>query len=110
MQGYATACIVASGSQVMAFAFMESLVGVCCLTLYSQTPGMVGPLRVNLSQEQGHVSHTFETDIHISVYVYMFVSLLISNEKYNCQADGIAYFGRSVHCLPIGRLLGKPSC
>ena len=53
---------------------------------------MVGPLRVNLSQEQGHVSHTFETDTHISVYVYMFVSLLISNEKYNCQADGIAYF------------------
>lgn len=71
---------------------------------------MVGPLRVNLSQEQGHVSHTFETDTHISVYVYMFVSLLISNEKYNCQADGIAYFGRSVHCLPIGRLLGKLSC
>lgn len=71
---------------------------------------MVVPLRVYLSQEQGHVCHTLETDVYISVYVYMFVNLLISNEKYNCQADGIAHFGRSVHCFPIGRLLGKPSC
>ena len=98
--------------------------GICCKAMQSAVlPTVIGFPFVESLQSRlwwhvgctdSHVNPVLRNWWHgsLSVYVYIcvFVNLLISRRKYNCQADWIAWFGKSVYCLPVGRLLGKPSC
>lgn len=52
-------CKVASGPQVTGWPSLRGVivVRVWCLTLHFQTPDTRGPLRVDVSQEQGHINN-----------------------------------------------------